>query len=157
MRKQPYNEAPAEVVTSDGTSDEIKLSVGVLQGDTLAPYLFDIVIDYVLRKATEKQILGINLQKGTTSRITRQGLYLTDLDYAEDIALLSRNFEDAQKLLTRVEEEALKVGLKINRGKTEQSVPDLRFFTNKSHTIHKVAKYYLCIEKTCVQRTQTFS
>ena len=38
-----------EVVTSDGTSDEIKLSVGVLQGDTLAPYLFDIVIDYVLR------------------------------------------------------------------------------------------------------------
>ena len=43
----------------------------------------------------------------------------SDLDYADDIALLSSNFENAQKLLTRVEEEALKVGLKINRVKTE--------------------------------------
>jgi hypothetical protein len=32
-----YKGASAEVLTSDGTSDEIKLSVGVLQGDTLAP------------------------------------------------------------------------------------------------------------------------
>jgi hypothetical protein len=116
-----YKGASAEVVTSDGISDEIALSVGVLQGDTLAPYLFDIVIDYVLRKATEKQTLGITLHsaKGTKTRTTQEGLYLTDLDYADDIALLSSNFEDAQKLLTRVEEEALKVGLKINRGKTE--------------------------------------
>ena len=116
-----YKGASAEVVTSDGTSDEIKLSVGVLQGDTLAPYLFDIVIDYVLRNATENQKLGITLHcaKGTKSRTTQQGLYPTDLDYADDIALLSSNFEDAQKLLTRVEKEALKVGLKINRGKTE--------------------------------------
>ena len=57
--------------------------------------------------------------KGTKSRITQQGRYLTDLDYADDIALLSSSFEDAQNLLTRVEEEALKVGLKINIDKTE--------------------------------------
>ena len=106
-----YNGASAEVVTSDETSDEIKLTVGVLQGDTLAPYLFDIVIDYVLRNAIEKQTLGITLHsaKETKSRTTRQGLYLTDLHYADDIALLSSSFEDAQNLLTRVEEEALKV------------------------------------------------
>ena len=103
-----YNGASAEADTSDGTSDEIKLFVGMFIGDTLAPYLFYIVIDYVLRNATEKQALGITLHsaKGTTSRITRQGLYLTDLDYADDIALLSSSFEDAQNLLTRVEEEA---------------------------------------------------
>ena len=63
---------------------------GGLQGDTLAPYLFDIVI-YVLHNATEKRSLGITLHsaKGTTSRITWQDLYLTDLDYVDDIALLS--------------------------------------------------------------------
>jgi Reverse transcriptase (RNA-dependent DNA polymerase) len=68
----PYN---------DGTSDEFKLSVGVLQGDTLAPYLFDIVIDYVLRNAIEKKPLGITLHsaKGTKSRITQQGLYLMQM------------------------------------------------------------------------------
>jgi subtilase family serine protease len=104
-----------------GTSDEIKLSVGVLQVDTLASYLFDIVIDYILRKTTEKQALGntLNGAKGTTSRTTRQDFYLTDLDYADDIALLSSSFKDAQNLLTRVEEEALKVGIKINIDKTE--------------------------------------
>ena len=65
--------------------------------------------------------LGITLHsaKGTKTRTTQEGLYLTDLDYADDIALLSSNFEDAQNLLTRVEEEALKVGLKINIDKTE--------------------------------------
>ena len=52
-----YKGASAEVVTSDGISDEISLSVGVLQGDTLAPYLFDIVIDVVLRKVTDIKIL----------------------------------------------------------------------------------------------------
>ena len=62
--------------------------------------------------------------KGTKSRITQQGLYLTDLDYADDIVLLSSSFVNAQKLLTRKEEEALKVGLKINRGKTEYMLGD---------------------------------
>ena len=128
-----------------GTSDEIKLSVGVLQGDTLAPYLFDIVIDYVLRNATEKQTLGITLHivKGTKSRTTRQGLYLTDLDYADDIALLSSSFEDAQKLLTRVEEEeALKVGLSINIDKTEYMLGGLWEETKKKsrRTSKKSAK-----------------
>jgi hypothetical protein len=48
----------------------MRLSVGVLQGDTLAPYLFDIVIDYVLRNATEDETIGISSHsaKGTRSR-----------------------------------------------------------------------------------------
>jgi hypothetical protein len=58
-----YNGAAAEVVTSNGTFDEIKSSVGVLQSDTLASYLFDIVIDYVLRNAIENQTLGITLHR----------------------------------------------------------------------------------------------
>ena len=58
-------------------------------------------------------MITLHSAKGTKSRTTQQGLYLTDLDYADVIALLSSNFEDAQKLLTRVEEEALKVGLKL--------------------------------------------
>ena len=65
-----YNGASAEVVTSDGTSDEIKLSVGVLQGDTLAPYLFDIVIDIVLRNVTEIQTLGVTLREDSARYLT---------------------------------------------------------------------------------------
>ena len=47
-----YKGAQAQVSTQYGPSEElINLKVGVLQGDTLAPYLFIIVIDYILRKA----------------------------------------------------------------------------------------------------------
>jgi hypothetical protein len=51
----------AEVVTSDGTFDEIKLSMGVWEDDNFAPYLYDIVIDYVLRNASNDQTLGVPL------------------------------------------------------------------------------------------------
>ena len=44
---------------------------------------------------------------------------VSDLDFADDIALLSHNHENAQALLTSVEQEALTVGLKINCKKTE--------------------------------------
>ena len=39
------------VSTPDGDSDPFPVETGVLQGDTLAPFLFIIVVDYVLRTA----------------------------------------------------------------------------------------------------------
>nr|KAG5708549.1 hypothetical protein BaRGS_032970 [Batillaria attramentaria] len=39
---------------------------------------------------------------------------LEDLDFADDIALLSHKQQDAQEKLNRVAEEAEKTGLKIN-------------------------------------------
>nr|KAG5704048.1 hypothetical protein BaRGS_017552 [Batillaria attramentaria] len=44
---------------------------------------------------------------------------LEDLDFADDIALLSHKQQDAQEKLNRVAEEAEKTGLKINISKTE--------------------------------------
>jgi hypothetical protein len=60
----------SELVTRNGTSDEIKLSVGFLEGDTLAPYLFDIVIDIVLRNVTEIQTLGVTLREDSARYLT---------------------------------------------------------------------------------------
>ena len=44
---------------------------------------------------------------------------ITDLSYADDIALISQDIEQAQELLSNVETQALKLGLKINSRKTE--------------------------------------
>ena len=44
---------------------------------------------------------------------------LTGLDYADDISLLSNNVEQVQELLSRVESESTKVGLRLNTKKTE--------------------------------------
>ena len=43
-----YEDLTAKVVSPDGETDWFQLYVGVLQGDTLSPYLFVIVLDYVL-------------------------------------------------------------------------------------------------------------
>ena len=98
---------------------KIDLSVGVLQGDTLAPFLFILVMDFVLRKAMVES-LGIQISKktGTASRGS-PAKYLTDLDFADDIVLFSSNINGAQKLLSNLERVALSVGLKINQLKSE--------------------------------------
>ena len=91
----------------------------VLQGDTLAPFLFITILDYVLRKALEgnEERLGLTLVPRQSRRIGPQTI--TDLDFADDIALLADNLRDAEELLHRVEAAALKVGLGMNAKKTK--------------------------------------
>ena len=45
-----YENTRARVITPDGETKFFEIIAGVLQGDTLAPYLFVIVLDYMLRK-----------------------------------------------------------------------------------------------------------
>ena len=114
-----YADSRAKVVTPDGNSEEFNILAGVLQGDTLAPFLFVIVLDFALRKAISgrEQELGLTL---TPRRSRRQpAVVLTDLDYADDISLLSNHVEQAQELLSRVESECARVGLRLNAKKTE--------------------------------------
>ena len=43
-----------KVHSQDGDTDNFDIVAGVLQGDTLAPYLFIICLDYVLRTSIDK-------------------------------------------------------------------------------------------------------
>lgn len=45
--------------------------------------------------------------------------HLEDLDFADDISLLSHQHQHMQSKLTRLTEEAVKTGLSINETKTE--------------------------------------
>ncbi len=47
------------------------------------------------------------------------GLKLADLDFADDIALLSKTWNEMQEITNKVEDEARKVGLHINTQKTK--------------------------------------
>ena len=44
-----YLNTRAKVQSSDGQTEEFDILAGFLQGDTLAPFLFTIVLDYVIR------------------------------------------------------------------------------------------------------------
>ncbi|KAJ4946992.1 hypothetical protein JOQ06_009034 [Pogonophryne albipinna] len=87
--------------------------------DTLAPFLFIMVLGYALRKAISgrEQDLCFTLTPRRSRR--HPTVVLTDLDYADDISLLSDSVEQAQELLNRVESECAKVGLRLNAKKTE--------------------------------------
>ena len=49
-----YRNTKVKVCSSDGDTDYFNIVAGVLQGDTLAPYLFIICLDYVLRTSIDK-------------------------------------------------------------------------------------------------------
>ena len=46
-----YKNAKVKVLSLDGDTDYFDIIVGELQRDTLAPYLFIICLDYVLRRS----------------------------------------------------------------------------------------------------------
>ena len=49
-----YRNPKAKVRSSDGDTDYFNIVAGVLQGETLAQYLFIICLDYVLRTSIDK-------------------------------------------------------------------------------------------------------
>ena len=91
----------------------------VLQGDTLAPYLFVIALDYALRTAIDgrEEDLGFHLEKRKSRRVGPE--VIIDLDFDDDIALLSEEIQQALELLSRVETSVGNVGLQMNASKTK--------------------------------------
>ena len=91
---------------------------GVLQGDTLAPYLFIICLDYVLRTSIDKiKENGFELTKKRSRRYS--ATTITDADYADDIAILANTPDQAETLLHSLEWAAASIGLYVNAHKTE--------------------------------------
>ena len=117
--KSMYTNTRARVVNTDGESDEFEITTGVLQGDTLAPFLFIVVLDYALRIVVDgrEREFGLTLKPHRSRRHPAKAL--TDLEFADDIALLSNNTSQVQKLLTHVEEKCRQVGLITNEPRTK--------------------------------------
>ena len=114
-----YTNTKAKVVSPDGETDLFDITAGVLQGDTLAPFLFVIVLDYAMRKAMagSEEELGFTITPRKSRRHPKE--VIADLDFADDISLLSDEMIQAQKLLLNVESECKKVGLGLNGPKTK--------------------------------------
>ena len=81
--------------------------------------MFVIVLDYAMRKATagKEEELGFTITPRKSRRHPKE--VLADLDFADDIGLLSNEMRQAQQLLLNVEVECKKVGLGLNGPKTK--------------------------------------
>ena len=97
-------------------STDFKITTGVLQGDVLAPFLFIMVIDHVMRNSAKDFGFVYELAKPSSRYPAKK---INDLDFADDIALLENNTQRASEQINTLSEEATKVGLNINIDKTE--------------------------------------
>ena len=82
-----YSETWAKVRTPDGDTEPFEILAGVLQGDTLALFLFIVALDYALRCAItgREEELGFTLTRRASSRVPAKTL--PDLDFADNISL----------------------------------------------------------------------
>jgi hypothetical protein len=111
-----YRETKAFVQTRDGETETFTTTSGVLQGDTLAPLLFIITIDYVLRR-TLRENEGFAVAVRRSRR--HPAVTLAALAFADDVALTCRDPAAAQDCLLRLCDEGARVGLHVNAKKTE--------------------------------------
>ena len=127
-----YTDTSSTVLSTDGETLSFPILAGILQGDTLAPFLFIIVVDYVLRISVDSiSEKGFKLHRKRSTR--HHAVYLTDTDFADDIALISQSLEHAQDLLQSLEQAYNGVGLYLNETKTEFMN---RCHSNNSHPVN---------------------
>ena len=113
-----YRNTKVKVRSPGGDTDYFDIVAGVLQGDTLAPYLFIICLNYVLRTSIDKiKENGFQLTKKRSRRYPAKTI--TDVDYADDIAILANTPNQAETLLHSLKRAAAGIGLLVNAHKTE--------------------------------------
>ena len=108
--KKLYDGFKCRVLHNGQLSDPFLTVSGVRQGCLLSPLLFLLVLDEVLTNALDTKRRGIQWRLTET---------LEDLDYADDIALLSHRRCDMQSKLNDLVQESAKCGLKVNVSKTK--------------------------------------
>ena len=108
-----YKNTKVKVCSSDGDTDFFDIVVGLLQSDTLFPYLFIICLDYVLR--TLIYLIkedGFIVAKARSKRYSARTIM--DADYSDDIAPLANTPAQAECLLHSLERVAGGIDLHVN-------------------------------------------
>ena len=110
MVQAMYNGSKCAVIDGGGKTDWFDIKSGVRQGCVMLGFLFLLVIDWVMRKT---------LREGSTGIRWRFTEKLEDLDFADDLALLSSTRRQLQLKNERLRNASKGTGLKINIAKAK--------------------------------------
>ena len=120
MIKLLYDGSTSCVRVGGVNTEQFEITTGVRQGDVLSPIIFIIVVDWIM-----KRVIGDEdgIEWLGSDRVA-------DLDYADDIALMSEDVRSMNRMTEKLAQEASKVGLVMNRRKTKvmavQPTEDIR-------------------------------
>ena len=113
-----YRNTKVKIRSPDGDTEYFDIVAGELQGDTLAPYLFIICLDYALRTSIDKiRENGFELTKKRSRRYAAKTI--TNADSTDDITILANTPNQAETLLHNSKRAATGIGLHVNAHKTE--------------------------------------
>ena len=108
--RNSYEGMLCRVVHGGQLTKNFEVKTGVRQGCLLSPFLFLLAIDWVMTTTTSTGRNGIQWTMWSQ---------LDDLDFADDLALLSHTHQQMQDKTTELQNTSTKVGLNIHRGKTQ--------------------------------------
>ena len=110
--KDLYQNQTAEVETVVGRTGSLSLQMGVRQGCTLSPMLFNLYSELIMRHALWKWEYGIEIG----------GKLYNNLRYADDVALSATTEGKLQQLVNDVGKASERFGLSLNAEKTQVMV-----------------------------------
>ena len=108
MVKIMYDDFECSVLDEGEQTRWFKITTGVKQGCVMSGVLFLLTVDWTMRRTTENHRNGIRWNFTST---------LEDLDFADDIVLISSKYEHVQSKTNRLVDNAGRVGLKLNAQK----------------------------------------
>ena len=114
MLKALYNNTRCAVRVNGKDSADFSVDTGVRQGAIASTVLFNFAIDWVMRQA-----VASCAKSGKKVGISVGGRQITDLDYADDLALFADNAADLQFFVDQIVFFGAMVGLKINPEKSK--------------------------------------
>ncbi|VDP18586.1 unnamed protein product [Schistosoma margrebowiei] len=105
-----YDGLHHKIVHGGQLTKSFEVKTGVRQGCLLSPFLFLLVIDGIMKTSTSEGKHGIQWTSG---------MQLDDLDFADDLSLLSQTQQQMQEKTTSVAAASAAVGLNIHKGKSK--------------------------------------
>ena len=123
MIKNSYEGMSCRVIHEGQLTKNFEVMTGVRQGCLLSPFHFILVIDWVMKTTTKEKRNGIQWTMLTQ---------LDDLDFADDLALLSHSHMQMQDKTTELALISAQVGLK-NQQKENKDPENKCYLRNTNH------------------------
>lgn len=108
--KNIYDVAKVQVKVEGKLSEQVQVTEGVLQGESLSPLLFILYIADIELLMREKKLVGVNIDGHTDVLM---------LLYADDLIILAYSRIDLQRKIRALEEYCNQNGLAVNTNKTQ--------------------------------------
>ncbi len=108
--RNSYEGLNCKVVHGGQLTEAFQVRTGVRQGCLLSPFLFLLAIDWMMKTSIAQSRHGIQWTPWTR---------LTDLDFTDNLALLSHTQQQMQEMMTSVASASAQIGLNIHKGKSK--------------------------------------